>query len=66
MINGKRAVVLDYKFGKKHDIKHKQQVATYMTLLKEMGYTSIEGYVWYVSLGDVISVDMSVDAPSKR
>lgn len=66
MINGKRAVVLDYKFGKKHDIKHKQQVATYMTLLKEMGYTSIEGYVWYVSLGDVVSVDMSVDASSKR
>ena len=34
--------------------------------LKEMGYTYIEGYVWYVSLGDVVSVDMSVDAPSKR
>ena len=57
MIKGDRVVVVDYKFGRHHRDKHNNQVRLYMSLLAKMGcYKSIEGYVWYVMLGDVIDV----------
>lgn len=57
MIKGDRVVVVDYKFGRHHSDKHNNQVRLYMSLLAKMGcYKSIEGYVWYVMLGDVIDV----------
>ncbi|MBQ4540331.1 MAG: Dna2/Cas4 domain-containing protein, partial [Alistipes sp.] len=57
MIRGERAVVVDYKFGEEQRAAHHRQVATYAQLLREMGYTQIEGYVWYLSLGQIVKVD---------
>ena len=57
MIRGERAVVVDYKFGEEQRAAHHRQVATYAQLLREMGYTQIEGYVWYLSLGHIVKVD---------
>ena len=51
MIDGERAVVVDYKFGERSNTYHKQ-IALYCTLLEQMGYKT-EGYLWYVREGDI-------------
>ena len=48
MSNGKRTVVVDFKFGMRKK-EHADQVRTYMRLLREMGHPAVEGYLWYVS-----------------
>lgn len=53
MIRGRRAVVVDYKFGLKEDKAHLRQTWNYAAILFDMGYDS-EGYVWYVGLGKVV------------
>lgn len=58
MIKGDRAVVVDYKFGSNISGSHTRQVARYMELLANMKrYNHIEGYVWYITLGEVAKVD---------
>ena len=47
MMKGKEVVVVDFKFGKKKP-EYSTQVREYMSLLSEMGYTDIKGYIWYV------------------
>ena len=56
MIRGDRAVVVDYKFGSDRSGRHVRQVAEYMRLMAEMGYKRVEGYVWYISLGEIVDV----------
>lgn len=59
MIKGRRVVVVDYKFGEKRDAEYTKQMAEYLSLLKGMGrYDTLEGYVWYVMLGDFESVKL--------
>ena len=42
-----RAIVVDFKFGReKEDYMH--QVQEYMDLLRKMGHSDVEGYIWYV------------------
>ncbi len=48
MINGKQAVVLDYKFGEEESPAHIKQVSMYMRFIRNMGYTNTSGWVWYV------------------
>ena len=54
--SGDRAVVVDYKFGSDRSGRHVRQVAEYMRLMAEMGYKRVEGYVWYISLGEIVDV----------
>ena len=57
MISGRRAVVVDYKFGDKTNARYLGQVKQYMELLEKMGlYDEIEGYVWYINLGEISKV----------
>ena len=56
MTRGKEAVVLDYKFGEEMDSHHKQ-IAEYMAILRNMGYTSVKGYLWYVTTGKIKTVE---------
>lgn len=58
MIRGERAVVVDYKFGIVPSASHRRQIAGYMQLLREMGYTRTEGYIWYVTLGQTLKVEI--------
>lgn len=51
MIRGRRAVVVDYKFGEKDPASYRRQIALYLDLLREMGYTETEGWLWFVKLG---------------
>ena len=57
MIKQGRAVVVDFKFGENESPRYCHQVEEYMRLLGEMElYDTIEGYVWYISLGRVVKV----------
>ena len=47
MMKDGQVVVVDFKFGKKQTVYHKQ-VRDYMSLLASMGYSHIKGYLWYV------------------
>ena len=53
--SGDRVVVIDYKFGQPHSA-HRQQVRNYMTLMRQMGYPAVEGWLWYVTSGDIVRV----------
>ena len=46
----------DYKFGRVKDSDHKKQIKRYMELLGQMGDYSVEGYLWYVTLGEIEAV----------
>ncbi|WP_297830806.1 exodeoxyribonuclease V subunit beta [uncultured Rikenella sp.] len=48
-----QAVVVDYKFGALRKPGYGRQVEEYMSLLREMGYERVEGYLWFVELGEV-------------
>ncbi|MBQ2394155.1 MAG: Dna2/Cas4 domain-containing protein, partial [Alistipes sp.] len=56
MISENKCVVVDYKFGHRQDPSHQLQVEGYMDLLGQMGYEKTEGYIWYVTLGEVVEV----------
>ena len=57
MTKGRHAVIVDYKFGAEKTRSHRRQIAEYMQLLRKMGYTEIEGYLWYLSLGEIVQVE---------
>ena len=57
MISGDRAVVVDYKFGERHAKAYERQVKEYMQLLAQMGYRQIEGYLWYLSTGEIVKIE---------
>ena len=50
--DGRQVIVIDYKFGQPLP-SHRKQVRGYMTLLRQMGYPSVEGWLWYVTAGAV-------------
>ncbi len=56
MIRGKKAVIVDYKFGDNKNSSYQRQVRGYMELLLQMGYTKVEGYLWYIKSGEIVRV----------
>lgn len=46
MRDGDRYIVVDFKFARPHS-DHSDQVKRYIELLRRMGHTQVEGYVWY-------------------
>ncbi|MDE7006221.1 MAG: CRISPR-associated protein Cas4, partial [Alistipes sp.] len=57
MIDGERAVVVDYKFGDHDAARYRRQIGDYCALLRDMGYGRTEGYLWYVKLGKIERVE---------
>lgn len=57
MIQGKRAVVVDYKFGLHSLPSYHKQMKQYLKLMREMGYTTTEGYLWYVLKGEIEKIE---------
>ena len=55
MMKDGKVVVVDFKFGKKRTDYHKQ-VRDYMSLLSDMGYENIRGYLWYVFENELVEV----------
>ncbi len=56
MIKGRHAIVVDYKFGEHERERYTEQLRDYMLLLSHIGYTVVEGYIWYVRLGKIVEV----------
>ncbi len=55
MTRGEETVVVDFKFGRRR-AEHRDQVAGYMRLLREMGMPGVRGYLWYVYAGQTEEV----------
>ncbi len=51
--DGSRVIVIDYKFGAPHAAYHRQ-VRDYVSLMQQMGYPFVEGWLWYVSAGEIV------------
>jgi ATP-dependent exoDNAse (exonuclease V) beta subunit len=56
MFRNGEVVVIDYKFGNKQTPQHVQQVEEYISCLKKMGYVKIQGFCWYISLGQIKNI----------
>lgn len=56
MLRGDEVVVIDYKFGQRKLKAHQAQVREYLRLIREMGYKTVSGYIWYVELGKIETV----------
>ncbi|MBO7397263.1 MAG: UvrD-helicase domain-containing protein [Bacteroidales bacterium] len=44
---GDKAIIIDYKFGEQENA-HLRQVGRYMRLYRELGYSTVEGWLWYI------------------
>lgn len=47
MVEGEKAIVVDFKFGREKE-SYKKQVEGYIAKLKQLGYTHVSGYLWYI------------------
>ena len=56
MTRGTEAVVVDYKFGEEKAIYHRQ-IEEYINILKQMGYPTVKGYIWYVPTGKIVTIE---------
>ena len=56
MIKDGQLVVVDYKSGEQESEKHKMQMRSYITLLKQCGYTNVKGFLWYTRFNKRIAV----------
>lgn len=54
--DGHETIVIDYKTGRPSD-SHKDQVHTYMSLLSQMGYPSVRGFLWYIRHNEIVEVN---------
>ncbi|MBP5171461.1 MAG: UvrD-helicase domain-containing protein [Bacteroidales bacterium] len=52
---GREVQVIDFKFGQPQ-AKYRRQVQEYMHLLSEMGFSPVQGWLWYVETGIVQQV----------
>ncbi len=57
MIKDNKAIVVDYKFGKKKDVLYNAQVKEYSQYLKEMGFGEVESYIWYLKMNELEKVN---------
>lgn len=54
--------IVDYKFGEYNrssasHSKYSRQVRNYLSMIEEMGYSKVKGYLWYVNYGVVEEVE---------
>jgi len=57
MIDGEQAVVVDYKFGEQEKPHDRQQVKKYMSLIHQLGFQHVKGYLWYIEIRKIVEVD---------
>ncbi|MDD4492691.1 MAG: 3'-5' exonuclease, partial [Bacteroidales bacterium] len=53
---GEECVVIDFKTGILRPRSHIYQIESYTALLKQMGYTSVKGYIWYLDENEIMEV----------
>jgi ATP-dependent exoDNAse (exonuclease V) beta subunit len=54
---GDRVTVVDFKFGEQERPGYMVQVRNYMEYLSNLGYKSVEGYVWYVMMDKTVKIE---------
>lgn len=54
--DGQKAIIIDYKFGRP-SAKYRGQIGNYARLYREMGYSDVSAYLWYVQVDRVENVD---------
>lgn len=52
IIQDGKVIIVDYKFGEKNP-RYKSQLSRYMNIYERMGYSQVEGAVWYVPADEV-------------
>lgn len=50
------AIVIDYKFGKKRESSHKNQVVAYKKLIEQLGFVNVKGFILYGKLAEIEEV----------
>ena len=55
MKRGDEVQIVDFKFGKPQP-EHTDQVRRYISLMHDMGYTDVKGYLWYVYSDNIVEV----------
>jgi ATP-dependent helicase/nuclease subunit A len=48
-----KTTIIDFKFGEESP-HHAEQVDHYRSLLSDMGYDNIEGFIWYVDINKIV------------
>ena len=46
--------VVDFKFTSETSDEHRQQVRAYVSMLEQMGYEDVRGYLWYLLRNEVV------------
>lgn len=57
MIDGRNAVVVDFKFGRKEEESYRKQLSFYCNSLRQMGYRNVTAYIWYVNLEKIVDIN---------
>jgi ATP-dependent exoDNAse (exonuclease V) beta subunit len=50
---GRLVVIVDYKLGQA-SARHHKQIGDYLRLIRRMGYSRVEAYLWYLSSGQIV------------
>lgn len=58
MAQGDRAIVVDYKFGHIKSRRYISQVQDYMNYLLKMGYSAVEGCIWYLEDNEIVKISL--------
>ncbi|MGE4414535.1 MAG: UvrD-helicase domain-containing protein [Bacteroidales bacterium] len=58
VLMGAEAQVIDFKFGKKREQLHINQVRQYMSLVKQAGTAYVKGFVWYPDDNEIVEVSL--------
>jgi CRISPR/Cas system-associated exonuclease Cas4 (RecB family) len=56
MMDGSKAIVVDYKFGETEEPKYRRQVQHYVKLLQKMEFSDVKGFIYYVKLRKIEQV----------
>ena len=56
MIKGRKALIVDYKWGDKMTERYHRQIKRYAGTLKKCGFDVVEGYIWYLNLNEAEKV----------
>lgn len=57
IIKGNNVTVIDYKTGGDHK-GYRPQVSRYMRILKQMGFSKVSGYLWFIETDNIVEVQM--------
>ncbi len=65
LIKDKKAIVVDFKTGV-HNKSDLQQVKAYVSILRQMNFTEVEGYILYLRDREIVNVNDLKAKPSRK